>query len=194
MTKAAIYARVSTRDKGQTNDNQLLELRAFAERLGYPIYREDCDQESGGTAERTAFQQLFLDAHPRRFAAVLFWSLDRFSREGVTETLNHLQRLHAAGVQYKSFTEPYLDSTGVFRDALIAILAAIAKQERVRLSERIKAGQARSTKKPGRPALAATKLAEVRRLRGEGLSFKKIQMATGVPVATMHKYLTTAIR
>ena len=78
----AIYARVSTRDKGQTNDNQLLELRAFAERLGYSIYREYRDQESGGTAERPQFQQLLLDAHQRRFDVVLFWSLDRFSREG----------------------------------------------------------------------------------------------------------------
>jgi DNA invertase Pin-like site-specific DNA recombinase len=186
---AAIYARVSTRDKGQTNDNQLLELRAFAERLGYAVYREYCDQDSGGTAERPQFQQLFLDAYQRRFDVVLFWSLDRFSREGVGETLNHLQRLSAAGVQFKSFTEQYLDSTGVFRDALIAILAAIAKQERVRLSERIKAGQARSAKKPGRPALTASKLAEVRRLRGEGLSFNKIHAITGVPVGTMHKYL-----
>jgi DNA invertase Pin-like site-specific DNA recombinase len=48
---AAIYARVSTKDKGQTNDNQLHELRAFAERLGYTIYQEYCDQESGGSAE-----------------------------------------------------------------------------------------------------------------------------------------------
>lgn len=69
---AAIYARVSTRDKGQTNDNQLLELRAFAERLGYPIYREYRDQESGGTAERPQFQQLLADAHQRRFDVVLF--------------------------------------------------------------------------------------------------------------------------
>jgi DNA invertase Pin-like site-specific DNA recombinase len=186
---AAIYARVSTRDKGQTNDNQLLELRAFAERLGYSIYREYCDQESGSTAERPQFQQLLLDVHQRRFDVVLFWSLDRFSREGVTETLNHLQRLTAAGVQFKSFTEQYLDSTGLFKDAIIAILAAIAKQERVRLSERIKAGQARSVKKPGRPTLAAAKVEEVRRLREQGMSFKKIQFATGVPVATMHKYL-----
>jgi len=81
----------------------------------------------------------------------------------------------------------------VFRDALPAILAAVAKQERVRLSERIKAGQARSAKKTGGPALNTIKLAEVRRLRGEGLRFKKIQLATGVPVATMHKYLTGAI-
>lgn len=185
----ALYARVSTRDKSQTNDNQLLELRDFAERLGYSIYKEYCDQESGGTAERPQFQQLFQDAHQRRFDVVLFWSLDRFSREGVTETLNHLQRLNAAGVQFKSFTEQYLDSTGVFKDAIVAILAAIAKQERVRFSERIKAGQARSSKKPGRPAVNADKVAELRRLRGEGLSLKKIQVATGVPVATMHKYL-----
>ena len=102
---AAIYARVSTRDKGQTNDNQLLELRAFAERLGYPIYREYRDQESGGTAERPQFQQLLADAHQRRFDVVLFWSLDRFSREGVGETLTHLPRLNVAGVPFKSFTE-----------------------------------------------------------------------------------------
>lgn len=186
---AAIYARVSTKDKGQTNENQLRELRAFAERLGYSIYKEYCDQESGGSAERPQFQQLFLDAHQRRFDVVLFWSLDRFSREGVTETLNHLQRLTAAGVQFKSFTEQYLDSTGLFREAIIGFLAAIAKQERVRFSERIKAGQARSSKAPGRPAIADSVIAELRRLRSEGLSFKKIQLATGIPVATMHKYL-----
>jgi DNA invertase Pin-like site-specific DNA recombinase len=190
MKQAAIYARVSTKDKGQTNENQLRELRAFAERLGYTVYKEYCDQESGGSAERPAFQQLFIDAHQRRFDVVLFWSLDRFSREGVTETLNHLQRLTAAGVQFKSFTEQYLDSTGMFREAIIGFLAAIAKQERVRFSERIKAGQARSSKQPGRPALAEDVVAELRRLRGEGLSFKKIQVATGVPVATMHKYLS----
>ena len=190
MTKAAIYARVSTRDKGQTNDNQLLELRTFADRLGYTVYKEYCDQESGGTAERPHFQQLFADAHQRRFDVVLFWSLDRFSREGVGETLNHLQRLNVAGVSFESFTEQYLDSTGLFKEAIIAILAAIAKQERVRFSERIKAGQARSSKKPGRPTLDPVKVSELRRLREQGLSFKKIQVATGVPVSTMHKYLT----
>ena len=153
--------------------------------------REYCDQKSRGSAERPQFQQLFADAYQRRFDVVLFWSLDRFSREGVTETLNHLQRLTVAGVQFKSFTEQYLDSTGVFRDAIIGFLAAIAKQERIRFSERIKAGQARSSKAPGRPAIADSVIAELRRLRGEGLSFKKIQLATGVPVATMHKYLVT---
>lgn len=77
---AVIYARVSTKDKGQTNENQLRELRAFAERLGYSIYKEYYDHESGGSAERPQFHHLFVDAHQWRFDVVLFWSLDRFSR------------------------------------------------------------------------------------------------------------------
>lgn len=72
----------------------------------------------------------------RRFDLVLFWSLDRLSREGVSATLNHLERLTASGVEWRSFTEEYLDSTGLFKDAVIAILAVIAKQERIRRSER----------------------------------------------------------
>ncbi|MCA8831489.1 recombinase family protein [Hymenobacter pini] len=102
--KVAIYARVSTRDKDQDNENQLRELRAFAERKGYSVYQEYTDQESGGKADRPQFQQLFLDAHQRRFDVVIFWALDRFSREGVVEILNHLQKLSAAGVQFLSFT------------------------------------------------------------------------------------------
>ena len=40
------------------------------------------------------------------------------------------------GVNYRSFTEQYLDSIVIFKEAVIGILAAVAKQERVRLSER----------------------------------------------------------
>jgi DNA invertase Pin-like site-specific DNA recombinase len=83
---------------------------------------------------------MFADASQRKFDLVLFWSLDRFSREGVLETLNHLQRLLQYGVGYRSFTEQYLDSCGIFKDAVLSILATIAKQERVRLSERVMAG------------------------------------------------------
>jgi hypothetical protein len=71
---------------------------------------------------------------------VLFWSPDRFSREGVREALNHLQRLSTHGVGFRSSTEQYLDSCGIFKDAVLSILATIAKQERIRISERTIAG------------------------------------------------------
>src|SRR6202040_2548693 len=95
-------------------------------------------------SDRAQFKQMFIAASRCEFDSVLFWSLDRFSREGVLETLQHLQRLTSYGVGYRSFTEQYLDSCGVFRDAVISILATIAKQERIRLSERTVAGLQRA--------------------------------------------------
>lgn len=85
---------------------------------------------------------------------MLFWSLDRFSREGVRETLNHLERLASYGAGYRSFTEQYLDSCGIFKVAVLGILATIAKQERVRLSGRTIAGLQKARKEGrvgGRP-------------------------------------------
>jgi DNA invertase Pin-like site-specific DNA recombinase len=92
---------------------------------------------------------MFAAASRREFDCLLFWSLDRLSREGTVETLNHLQRLTGYGVNYRSFTEQYLDSTGVFKEAVIGILAAVAKQERVRLSERTIAGLERARAQGG---------------------------------------------
>jgi DNA invertase Pin-like site-specific DNA recombinase len=86
---------------------------------------------------------MFADARARKFDLVLFWSLDRLSREGVSATLGHLERLSDYGVGWRSHTEEYLDSCGIFRDAVLGILATIAKQERIRRSERASAAIAR---------------------------------------------------
>ena len=107
------------------------------------------DRESGSTADRTNFQAMFRAASQRKFDVLLFWSIDRLSREGVLETLQHLNRLTSYGVNYRSFTEQYFDSCGIFKDAVISILATIAKQERIRISERVRAGM-RNARAKGR--------------------------------------------
>lgn len=152
--RVALYTRVSTRDKGQDVANQVIQLREFCNKQGWEIVKEFSDQASGKRSDREQFQAMFAGASRREFDLVLFWSLDRFSREGVYDTLQHLQRLTSYGVGYRSFTEAYLDSCGMFKDAVISILATIAKQERVRLSERTVAGLERARAKGrvgGRP-------------------------------------------
>jgi DNA invertase Pin-like site-specific DNA recombinase len=139
-TRVALYSRVSTKDKGQEVENQLRQLREFSSLQGWAIYREFVDHETGSTDDRTAFQNMFKDASQRKFDVLLFWALDRLSREGVLETLQHLNRLTSYGVGYRSFTEQYFDSCGIFKDAVIAIIATVAKQERVRISLRVRAG------------------------------------------------------
>jgi DNA invertase Pin-like site-specific DNA recombinase len=178
ITWVCLYARVSTKDGRQDTENQLIALRAYCAKQGWQIAAEYVDHESGGTAKRPQFQQMFTDARARKFDLVLFWSLDRLSREGVTETLNHLQRLTSYGVAWRSHTEEYLDSCGLFRDAVLAILAVIAKQERVRRSERAIAAIERLRKQGrtehlGRPRKILNR-DKVRELHKQGLSTRAI--------------------
>src|SRR5438045_1138757 len=92
-TRVALYARVSTKDKRQDTANQLDQLRQFAATQNWTVTHEYVDRATGKHSDREQFQRLFQDASQRKFDVVLFWSLDRFSREGVRETLNHLERL-----------------------------------------------------------------------------------------------------
>ena len=182
---AALYARVSTKDKGQDVSNQLRQLREFCRKQGWEIVAEYIDRASGKHSDRERFQAMFAAASRREFDLVLFWSLDRFSREGTVETLQHLQRLTSYGVAWRSFTEQYLDSTGIFKDAVIGILAAVAKQERVRLSERVLAGLERAKAQGrvgGRPKVERERdkdAKRIRKMRDEGQSYREIAEELG---------------
>src|SRR5664280_446690 len=193
---AALYARVS-KDKGQDVSNQLRQLREFCRRQGWKIVEDYIDRASGKHSDRERFQAMFAAASRREFDLVLFWSLDRFSREGTVETLQHLQRLTAYGVAWRSFTEQYLDSTGIFKDAVIGILAAVAKQERVRLSERVYAGLERAKAQGrvgGRPKVKRDKDKDakaIRRMRAEGDSYAEIADALNRSKADVYRVATT---
>ncbi len=163
--RVAIYTRVSRSDLESAN--QRVQLVAFARSQKWKIVQEFTDTASGARADRKAFQALMAAASQHRFDLVLFWSLDRFSREGVAQTLKYLQLLESWGVAFRSFTEPYLDSLGVFKDAILALLATLAKQERIRISERTRAGLDRTRAKGtmlGRPATLAARIPDVQRL------------------------------
>jgi DNA invertase Pin-like site-specific DNA recombinase len=193
----AIYARVSTKGGKQDTDNQLRQLHKFAQSQNWTIVHEYVDRASGKRSDREQFQKMFDAASRREFDVLLFWSLDRLSREGTVETLNHLQRLTAYGVHYRSFTEQYLDSTGIFKEAVIGILAAVAKQERVRLSERTIAGLERAKAQGrigGRPkAQDDPKLVRrVEILRAEGKSIRQIAATVGASPTTVQKLVNPA--
>jgi DNA invertase Pin-like site-specific DNA recombinase len=110
VIRVALYSRVSTKDKGQDVRNQTDQLREFCQRQGCHIVQEFMDKASGKRGDRVQFQAMFEAASRREFDAVLFWSLDRFTREGTLPTLQYLQRLDSYGVAYRSFTESWLDS------------------------------------------------------------------------------------
>jgi DNA invertase Pin-like site-specific DNA recombinase len=179
--KVALYTRVSGKSNRQDATNQSQQLIEYCQRQGWE-YIEYSDRMSGTRADREQFQRLFEAARLKQFDLVLFWALDRFSREGTLKTLEYLQRLDSYGVAWKSYTEQYLDSTGMFRDAVIAILATIAKQEHARLSERVVAGLRRAKhegKVLGRKRIILDRH-RVREMHASGQSVRAIASSMGV--------------
>ena len=192
--RVAIYARVSTEDKGQDPENQLRELRAWCANCGHTISREYVERESGrkGTDKRKQFAALFEDAAKRKFDCVLFWALDQFSREGMTQTIVHLQRLTSYGVSFHSYSEPHLATDNeLVRNILLALLASLAKVEAQKISARTKAGMARAKAKGirvGRPRLAVEIRQQIAKRAAKGETPYSIAKALGVDRHTVAKY------
>lgn len=179
----AIYVRVST-DK-QEVQNQVLQLKAYAKRSSFKVYREYVDIISGKEESRPSWDSLFLDAHKKLFDIVLFWDLSRFSRSGTLFTLQKLQELENLGIDFISYQEPYLNTTGMFKDVVISILATVAKIERLQISERTKAGLQRARingVQLGRPAIPEETIEEVKRLLGRDWSINRIHARLHVSV------------
>ena len=126
--------------------------------LGAPIWPHDYPGIRGGRSgrkgadKRKQFAALFEDAAKRKFDCVLFWALDRFSREGMAQT-SSTPRLTSYGVTFHSYTEPHLATDNeLVRNILLALLSSLAKVEAQKISERTKAGMARAKAKVSRSA------------------------------------------
>jgi DNA invertase Pin-like site-specific DNA recombinase len=191
-TLVAIYARVSTKEK-QEIQNQLRELRQWCGRMGHRIYHEYIDKETGskGRSERKQFSQMFKDASQRKFDLVVFWALDRFTREGLQKTIYYLQQLDGYGVKFHSYQEEYLNTDNeLVRDILISVLASLAKQERRRISERTKAGldtARQKGKKLGAPSKGHLK-DEIVRLVRQGNPKQAVAKKLKISRSTVYKY------
>jgi len=172
----AIYGRVST--SKQDYENQLKQLRVFVKKKKWNIIEEFKEVISGKESERKEFQRMFDDAAKRKFDGILVWSLDRFTREGTMRVWHYLSLLKSYGVVFISYTEPYFNTDNeMVRDILFSIMGSLAKQERIRIGERTKAGLDRARQKGiklGRKPIQEKVKQEIRKLREQGLSYREI--------------------
>lgn len=175
--------------KGQDTENQVSELRRHAATQGWEVVKEYTDHKSAKSGERDQFKEMFDAAERHEFDAVVVWALDRFSREGIRETFNYIDRLVKAGCQFISFTEEHFRTTGPHGEIIMALSAWIAKQERVRISERTKAGLAiaRSRGRIGGRKPKDKDVERIRELRAGGMSLVQVAALTGVSRATVDR-------
>jgi DNA invertase Pin-like site-specific DNA recombinase len=187
MKRAAIYARVSTVDRGQNPDTQLLPLREYAERRGFPIVAEYVDHASGARSDRAEYQAMLAAARRREFDVLLVWKYDRFARS-LRELVNALSEFDGLGIAFVSYSEG-ADTTTPQGKLQFGIMASLAEFERSLIAERVRAGMVRAKaqgRHTGRPALPSYKRGEIEKLLAEKkLSANEIAKKVGVSRRTV---------
>lgn len=193
MKKVAIYVRVSTTDKGQDVENQIVQLKEFCKRRDFEIIKIYQDNETGkhGRKERKAFDQMFKDAHKAKFEMLIIWALDRFSRQGPQMDFNYLKLLDDCGVRFHSYTQEFLSTENeLIRNILIALMSSFAKYEREMISVRTKAGLERAKKngvKLGRKGMDPEDEERLLQLLKDGISNNQVAEKMGIHRQTVLK-------
>ena len=187
MTRAAIYARVST-NNGQNPEMQLEEMRAYCKRRDWEIAGEYVDAGISGSREhRPALDRLLASCRKRSVDAVVVYRYDRFARS-LRQLVNALEDFRALGIEFVSLHEGVDTSTPNGR-LVFGIFASIAEFERELIRDRVKSGLASAKargKHLGRPRVIVDSN-RIAVLRGAGTSWAKIGEALGVGEGTVRR-------
>jgi DNA invertase Pin-like site-specific DNA recombinase len=190
--RVALYVRVSTAN-GQTTENQIRELRAWARKAGHQVvqvYEDAGISGAKGRDKRPQFDAMLKDAIRREFDILAVWSVDRLGRS-LQDLIGCLDELHAAGVDLYLHKQA-MDTTTPAGKALFGMLGVFAEFERALIRERVCAGLARAREKgtkSGRPIgrPQAPNKAKALRLLGEGLGVREVARRTGLSPATVSR-------
>ncbi len=190
MKKVAIYCRISTTNKRQDKDTQLIPLKSYVESRDWQVYEIYSDEMSGSKESRPALDKLMQDAYKRKFDAVIVFRFDRFSRS-TKQLITALETFRSLGVDFISYQEA-IDTTTPAGQMMFTMISAFAQFERAIIQERVRAGldKARAKGKTlGRPK-ADIDIDLIRELREKGLTIMKIAEEMNVPKSTIYDYLS----
>jgi DNA invertase Pin-like site-specific DNA recombinase len=188
--RVAIYARVSTVDKGQDPETQLIELREYATRRGFVLAGEYVDYASGLRGDRPQYRRLVEAARQRHIDVVLVWRYDRFARSthALVQALREFQHL---GIDFISYHEN-IDTTTPQGEMIFTVMASLAQFESALISARVKAGMARARaqgKRIARAPLAAVVQRCIATLYQQGHSIHQISKQLNIGYGTAWNYV-----
>ena len=171
--------RGSTDTKGQDPELQRGDLDRVCQQRGWEVIKVYQVEESAfGKTPREQFQAMLEDARKGKFDVLVVWSLDRFSREGEWSVSRIMASLQDWRVQFYSYNEPFLDTTGPFAGFLIPLFAWLARQESIRKGKAVKLGMEKARaegRNVGRPVVVDKVDADlVAQLRSKGYSWREI--------------------
>lgn len=188
--KVAIYARVSTSNKGQDLDTQLLPLQRYCKERDREIVETYTDIMSGSKESRPSLNQLLDDAQAHRFDTVIVFRFDRISRS-TKQLIDLLERFRKLNISFISINEN-IDTTTPAGSMMFTIIAAFAKFERDIISERVRFGieKAKANGKQIGRKIIAVDTEKIIDYHCQGISIREISKLCGVSKSKIHRILS----
>ena len=190
MKKVAIYARVSTSNKGQDLNTQLLPLKKYCKDKKRDIVQVYTDIMSWAKESRPSLNSLLDDAKEQKFDTVLVFRFDRISRS-TKQLIDLLEKFRKLNISFISLNEN-IDTTTPTGAMMFTIIAAFAKFERDIISERVKfwIQKARSNSKQiGRKKIDVNDDMVILH-HNEGLSIRNIAQMMNISKSKVHRILS----
>jgi len=206
--RAALYARVSTRDKGQDTAVQISELRNLVISRSWELAETITDTISGAKEKRPGLDRLWALCRARKVDVVLVYRFNRFARS-TQQLVNALHEFQALGIQFVSLHEG-VDTTTPNGRFVFHIFAALAEFERDLIRENVKGAMAyrqdllrsqgffvskegRRCERLGRP-VTGPEPSTVATLRAQRLSWGEVARETGHSVPACRNALRRAVK
>lgn len=187
--KVAIYARVSTDDKDQNPERQILKCKQYCELHNHNvcgIFKEHITGDSD-PRKREEFSKL-LNEDP---SAIIVYSIDRLSRQHPSKVMRLLSELKDQGIKTISITEPAFNMEGEMSDLIQYILSWFNNYFLMQLKRNIRSGLDRARaqgKVIGRPGVKYNKYRAFHLLFNEKRSQRYVAKELGSSLATINRF------
>ena len=193
VRKVAIYCRVSTSTKDQTTENQLRELTAYCDRMGYEVVKVYQDEVSGAKTRerRPAYNEMCQDAFLRKFDIIIGWDVSRFGRS-LKEFVSFLSDMDEKSIGVIAVKNG-LDTVSSSGRMMMKMIGVLEEWNREMLISRTNAGLRRTvanrTKLGRKSVLTPSSKREITTLRDKGLSIQKIADEIGINRGVVQRFL-----
>jgi putative DNA-invertase from lambdoid prophage Rac len=171
----------------------LLPLREFAAAQGWDVVGEFIDYAPATDLRgRKQWRALLDQAGKRKLGLIVVWKLDRAFRS-VLDAANTVDQLRRWGCGLRSYSEPWLDTSGTspVANLMFTIMTGFAEFERSLIAEHVRAGMARAKQQGarlGRPRVVNGEWATVGPQIAAGtLSRREAAAQLGVSFSTVRR-------
>jgi DNA invertase Pin-like site-specific DNA recombinase len=190
--KVIIYSRVSTDDKEQNTERQVIQCRNYCAIHNHTIIGEHEDYISGDT--NPFIRKGFSSGVKSKPDGIVIYEISRFSREHPSKVMRRIQELKDSGIKIISITEPAFNMEGDMSELLQYIMAWFNNYYLSNLRRNVKTGQERARQQGKVIGRAKVKFNERRATHlytVEKKTQREIAKELNVSLGTLNRFLKT---